>query len=192
MAITIFKKTNRLFSLLRPMAPELSWYSASLLIGYTFVTYDLGWLIFLALLLAFYYVDNIHKYNLRRVLFNFYMSGFIITGFAFLFMFQTAPDNWDAVVTGWFVWGSGVISWLLVSLFCALPMILLGYILYKISNSYIRLIFLALLWPLFEVIRSYTFAAISYDPGNSLYLSTGYSSISVSLTSTTSVLIPLF
>lgn len=149
-------------------SPRLSWFLSALLISLCFFVPGSGWLLLIAIPFALFYVENMHDYTLKKVLVDFYMFAALLNGAAFYFIFETSPDNWDTVVTGWFVNVSRFGSWITLVLLCSLPLMALGWILYRSTNNSLRLFLTIILWPVAEVARAYVISLAILGRGSSL------------------------
>lgn len=149
------------------------------LLGISMIWRHGGWLTFVALIPAISYIASLDKISTRDTVKNFYFAGFILCGFANLFFFELAPENWTIVLNGWFGFASRFISWMLICIFCALSYALLGYILKRIKCSRNRLLALPLLFALCELLRSYLFAVVAYGPHGSFSPNFNWGSIAV-------------
>lgn len=154
-------------------------YLSFVFLGITMVWPGSRWLIFVALIPLITYLPHMQKMTRRQVLKDFYFSGFILCGFANLFLFQVAPENWTIQLQGWFGVVSRLMSWLLICGFCALSYGLLGVLLHKIKSFKRQLVLLPLLFPLAEILRSYLFAAMAYGPNGSFSPNFNWGSIAV-------------
>lgn len=157
---------------------------SSILLGVSFVVPHLEWLTFLSLLGWFYYVDRLRQLKTRQILVDFYIGNFMVIGFAYYYLVQAAPQNWNVSLHGWFAVVSQLIAWLLVCSFCALGGLLLGWAMSRLSHHPARLIIFAGLLPIAEQVRSFLFAIISYGPGGSLAPNFNMGSIAVAASGT--------
>lgn len=137
------------------------------------------WLIYIALVPLIAYLPSINKTPSKRVIRDYYFAGFILCGFANIFLFQLAPENWTIQLNGWFGYASRFISWILICSICAVSYGLLGYILTKIKYDSLKLLFLPFLFATTELIRSYLFAIMAYGPHGSLSPNFNWGSIAV-------------
>lgn len=179
------QKTNISLQKISPQVRlSLILYLGALLMGLSFVFSNRGWFIFISVLPLFVYVENLKKLSLKRILIDFFVMGVIVMGSSFLYMFQAASQNWDTVVSGWFVLGSRFIAWFIATIVCATPFIGLAWVLYKIKNDSTRLWATLLLWPIFEIIRAFVFSVISYGKGGAIGIDTNFGSLAVSASDT--------
>lgn len=167
-------------------------YLSSILVGITFITSNLNWLIFISLLPLILYVVNINEYSPRAVKLDFYLSGLLLNFFAYFFFFQMAPQNWTVTLTGWFAIGSRLIAWLVVAGFGSLPFLLFAFVLPKIQNQTLRVMSLLIFIPLIELIRSYAVSLTNYGPGASIAPNYNFGSIAVTTAATQLVYLSRF
>lgn len=159
--------------------PRLYMYVSFFLLGIAMVWDNSVWLIFIALLPLIAYLPHINKSSSRQVFKDFYFAGFILCGFANLFLFQVAPENWTIQLNGWFGIVSRFMSWVFICSLCAVSYGLLGFVLKKTRNNLVKLLLLPFLFPIAELIRSYLFALMAYGPHGSLSPNFNWGSISV-------------
>lgn len=154
-------------------------YLSFYLLGMAMVWSGGRWLVFVALLPLLSYLPYASSKPLRQVVADFYMAGFLLCGFANLFLYQVAPENWTIELRGWFGLVSRFMSWILVSGFCALAYAGLGFLLAKIKTNSLRLLMLPFLFALAELVRSYLFAIMAYGPHGKLSPNFNWGSIAV-------------
>ena len=158
---------------------RLRLYLSFYLLGISMLWSGGEWLIFFAVIPFISYIPHIQKMKLRKVLKDFYFGGVILCGFANIFLFQVAPENWTIELNGWFGVFSRLLSWLLASFVCALAYVPIGYVLYKIKDFNKQLIVLPFLFPLAELLRSYIFAFGAYGPHGNLNPNFNWGSLAV-------------
>ena len=115
----------------------------------------------------------------KQITLDFYLGGFILCGFANIFLFQMSPENWGIGLNGWITVVARAIAWVLVCSFSALAYGALGYCLSSIKLADRRIFILPLLFPVAEVLRSYLFAAMAYGPNGSLSPNFNWGSLAV-------------
>jgi apolipoprotein N-acyltransferase len=169
-------KTKQLFFI---FSTSSQLYISFLLLGISMIWDKGGWLTLVALIPAINYLAKFNELSTRKVLKDFYLAGFILCGFANLFFFELAPENWTIALTGWFGLVSRFVSWLLICSFCSLSFLLLGYILKRIKYLNHRLLALPVLFALTELVRSYLFASMAFGPHGSFSPNFNWGSIAV-------------
>ncbi len=175
---------SRIKNIIKRNLPVLSWFGGIVLIGASFVLPGSGAILLLAIPMMLYYVENLRKHSLRQALLYFYTAGITLTGFAFLFMFQTALDNWNTVITGWFAFGSIFISWVILCTLCALPMLFFSWFCYRIKNNTYRLIAFVCMWPIVEIARSLSFSIVTLGPGTDIHTNFNFGALGGPLSGT--------
>jgi len=115
----------------------------------------------------------------KQVLFDFYIFGLVMCGFANMFLFQMSPENWNIGLNGWITIVARCIAWVLVCSFCALAYVVLGLSLMHIQSFKNRLLLLPLLFPAVELLRSYMFAAMAYGPKSNFSPNFNWGSLAV-------------
>lgn len=154
-------------------------YLSGVIIGTTLIFRGSEYLIFVALTPLVNYVYQLEKFSKKQLLIDFYIFGFIICGFANLFLFQISSGNWLVYLSSFFTIFATLVSWILICGFCALSYLFTGYILFKLNNSLHRIIALPIIFAFAELIRSYLFAIIAYGPNGSLSPNFNWGSIAV-------------
>lgn len=162
---------------------SLLFYLGGIFIGLSFVLSWGAWIILPGLFLVFLYVDKF-KSSLKRMYLDFYVIGFTVMGFAHLFFFQTATDNWPTTVNGLFVYVSQFVAWFIVVSLCAVPFVGLAWIISKISNRELKIASILFLWPAMEAVRALLFSFISYGPGGRIGIDFSFGGIAVSASGT--------
>lgn len=158
---------------------RLRLYISFYLLGISMLWLGGEWLIFFAVIPLISYIPHMQKMKLRQVLKDFYFGGVILCGFANIFLFQVAPENWTIELNGWFGVFSRLLSWLLASFICALAYVPIGFFLYKIKSFNRQLIALPFLFPLAELLRSYIFAFGAYGPHGNVSPNFNWGSLAV-------------
>lgn len=154
-------------------------YGSFFLVGLAMVLPFGSWLIFVALIPLCAVLLRLRKWPVKKLLLDFYLSGVLLCGLANVFLFQTAAENWEVVIGGWFGVVSRVLAWVLVCGLCGLCYMVLGYMLYRIPNSSVRLGALIILFPLTDLARSYGYAIVSFGPGANLSPNFNWGSLAV-------------
>lgn len=154
-------------------------YVSFLLIGVSMVWNHGGWLIFFALIPLVTYVAHMNELSSRKVVKDFYFGGFILIGFANLFLYEVAPENWTIQLRGWFGMASRFMSWFLICAFTSLAYAGLGFVLKKIKGYRTRLLLLPFLFAFAELVRSYLYAIMAYGPNGNLSPNFNWGSIAV-------------
>lgn len=158
---------------------RLRLYISFYILGITMIWPDGKWLIFIALVPLISYIPHMNKMKLRTVLKDFYFGGIILCGFANLFLFQVAPENWTIELNGWFGALARIVSWLLTAFVCAIAYVFIGYILYSVKNFKWQLVALPVLFPIAELLRSYIFAFGAYGPHGNISPNFNWGSMAV-------------
>ncbi len=125
------------------------------------------------------YVVHMHRRKLVRTVIDFYMLGFMVSGFANAFLFQISPANWTISMKSWFALLATTLSWVLISGFCALAFGGLGFVLYRLHSTKWRLLCLPILFAGAELLRSYMYALMAYAPHGSLSPNFNWGSLAV-------------
>lgn len=175
----IIKIYALIFGYFRVCQNSLQLYFSGFLIGVCLVIRGSEYLIFVSLLPLIHYLYQTKKISNKRVLIDFYIFGFIVCGFANLFLFQISSANWLIYLSGWFTFFATFVSWVLVCGFCSLSYLLMGAVLLKLKNNRHRLVVLPLLFAIAELLRSYLFAVMAYAPHGSLSPNFNWGSIAV-------------
>jgi apolipoprotein N-acyltransferase len=115
----------------------------------------------------------------KQVLFDFYIFGLVLCGFANTFLFQMSPENWNIGLNGWITVVARSIAWVLVCSFSALAYVVLGLALMRIESFQNKLLLLPLLFPAVELLRSYMFAAMAYGPKSNFSPNFNWGSLAV-------------
>jgi len=159
-------------------------YLSFVLLGLTMVWPAGQWLAFVALIPLLSYLPSISSRPAKQVVLDFYFSGVILCGFANLFLFQVAPENWTIQLHGWFGIVSRLMSWVMISFLTALVYGLLGLILAKIKSNTNRILLLPLLFPLTEFLRSYWYAVAAYGPNGNFSPNFNWGSMAIPVSGT--------
>lgn len=175
---------QKVIKILKRNQLSLVLYVSAFLIGLCFVIPLSGWPLLISLPILFYYTELMRKLSFRRVLVDFYIVGFLIIGLAHAFMFQTASENWNAITSGWFIFGSQFITWIIATIVCSAPFIGVGWILYSIKSNQKRLWAVIVVWPVFEMLRAFVFSVISYGKGGAISTNFSFGSIAALVSGT--------
>lgn len=146
--------------------------------------FGIEWLTFVSLLGWFYYVDNLNKFTKKQILKDFYLGTFIVTGLSYCWLMQAEAQNWNVSLHGWFKAVAQIVSWLLVCLFVSIGGLVLGWVMTKLTKFKYKLLIFVLLLPLYEVVKSFLFAIISFGNGGSLVPNFFVGSLAVSVSGT--------
>ncbi|MCA9342879.1 hypothetical protein KC950_02615 [Candidatus Saccharibacteria bacterium] len=146
-------------------------------IGLNLIVPGFEWTVLLGLLPFLFYIDNLKSVTNRRAYLDFYISGVIIYGFAYLFLLQADSANWQFVFSGWFAIFAGVCAWLFASFASALSFLLIPLIIYKIQRETLRIMVFPLVWVCVEIVSAFAFSVISYGPGGSIGVDVNFGSI---------------
>ncbi len=161
-------------------------YGGSLVIGLNFIVPGLEWSILVGLLPFIYYLHNIYKVNKKRALLDFYLSGLVISLFAYSFFLSIEPANWQFLVSGWFSSYAVVSAWMITSMFTSLGFMLLPLMGFWIKKPDYRLLAFPFLWVACEIVNGWFFSVISYGPGGSIGYQNNFAGI-CSIASSTSM-----
>lgn len=143
-------------------------YGSFLLIGVSSLVHWLEWLPILCLVPIFIYVEDMDRRSKREIARDFYTGGILVNGFAFLFLLQIKANNWAISLPNWVAIIGSVVAFSIVVAVCSLPLILIGLALQRIRKIPYRLLLVLVLLPIYEIVRSYGVAILSYGPGNSI------------------------
>jgi apolipoprotein N-acyltransferase len=137
------------------------------LTGISFIVLRLSWIVCISLVPIFLYLKKSGNRERKTIIKDFYIGGFILSGFANLFLFQMSPENWNIGITGWVTVVARLIAWFLVCSFGALAYAGIGFLIACFKSVQSRILILPFFFPLAELLRSYLFAFMAYGPQGS-------------------------
>lgn len=160
------------------LSPSSILFVGSLLIGIASIFQNTEWLVLPALMLFLYYLDD-GRFTRKNAYLDFYISGIIICCFAYVFLLELEPSNWEFAFTGRFSIVAGFVAWLLASSFSALSFLLIPFFIKRIHNINARLMVFPFALVLAEIFRGILFSIISFGPGSELGISYNWGSVAV-------------
>lgn len=145
---------------------------AGLALCLPFLHYNLGWLIFLALIPFLFLLKLINESSLRKgsKVGYIWLSGWVMMSGVVFWLLQTQPDRW-AGLSGWWAMGSLLVVFLLFSAILSFGFIFfgLGWVFMKLNLTQKRIfILLPALWIVCEFLRSWLFSLIATGPNTVL------------------------
>lgn len=139
-----------------------------LLLSLTLVTPELSYLVFVALVPFLYFIT---EYNGKKLLSLIWSFGFVYMLLSTVWMLQVQPESWTAL-QGASGRANQYAVWLLSSFVFSVGFVLLGFIMARLKRRNVAkevlLMWIVILWPLGEIVRSVLFSIVSFGPGASI------------------------